>query len=49
MDKSIDKIKSNGGAILKEKCFMPGVGWLAYFKDSEGNAWGLIQEDKNKK
>jgi len=48
IDESIEKIKSNGGEILKDKCQMPGVGWLAHFKDSEGNAWGLIQEENKK-
>ena len=24
---------------------IPGVGWTAYFKDTEGNAFGVIQFD----
>jgi len=25
------------------------VGWMAYFKDTEGNFWGIMQTDKNAK
>jgi len=25
------------------------VGWLAYFKDPEGNVWGIMQEDPSAK
>jgi hypothetical protein len=28
---------------------VPGVGWMAYFKDPEGNFWGIMQTDKNAK
>jgi len=46
IDKAIEGTKANGGSIVNEKCHMPGVGWLAYFKDPQGNTWGLIQEEK---
>jgi predicted enzyme related to lactoylglutathione lyase len=26
---------------------IPGVGWLAYCKDTEGNIFGMMQSDKN--
>jgi len=26
---------------------IPGVGWLAYVKDSEGNVFGMMQADSN--
>ena len=26
---------------------IPNVGWFAYCKDTEGNVFGLIQNDKN--
>jgi len=25
----------------------PGVGWLAYGKDTEGNIFGMMQADRN--
>ena len=28
---------------------MPGVGWMAYCKDTEGNTFGLMQPDPNVK
>jgi hypothetical protein len=48
IDKAMEKIRQNGGKINGEKCHMPGVGWLAYFEDPQGNVWGLIQEEKKK-
>ena len=27
----------------------PGIGWLAYVKDSEGNILGMMQSDTNAK
>jgi hypothetical protein len=31
------------GATPVEKVQVPGVGWLAYMKDPEGNIFGLLQ------
>ena len=28
---------------------IPGVGWLAYLKDTEGNVFGLMQSDPSAK
>jgi predicted enzyme related to lactoylglutathione lyase len=25
---------------------VPGVGWLAYYKDTEGNIFGVMQDDR---
>ncbi len=49
MDEIIAKIESNGGAITVPKMPLTGVGWLCYFKDSEGILFGLYQVDKNAK
>lgn len=43
IDKAIADIKSNGGEILMEKSEIPGVGWFARAKDTEGNLLGLMQ------
>ena len=43
IDESIDKIKSSGGVILKDKMNVGDMGIIAYFKDSEGNVVGLWQ------
>lgn len=45
LDKIIKKIQSNGGEIVNEKHAVPGVGWMAYFKDSEGVMSGIMQND----
>lgn len=45
IDKAFDDVKSNGGQIVVEKMPVPGVGWLAYFTDTEGNIFGIMQMD----
>ena len=45
VDDFVAKIESNGGVILRPKSAVPGVGWLAYCQDSEGNTFGIMQDD----
>ncbi len=45
IDATIKKIESNGGEIVRPKHAVLGVGWLAYFKDSEGVMSGIMQND----
>ncbi len=49
VDEIIEKIKDNSGEIVRPKHAVPGVGWLAYFKDVEGIVTGIMQEDPNAK
>ena len=35
----------NGGTVVVPKMPIPGVGWLVYAKDTEGNIFGVHQED----
>jgi predicted enzyme related to lactoylglutathione lyase len=49
LDEYMEKVKSNGGTIIAPKMAVQGVGWFAIFKDSEGNAFGMMQEDTNAK
>jgi len=49
LDEYIKKVKANGGKITIPKRAVPGVGWLAYFKDTEGNIWGMMQADESAK
>jgi len=49
VDETIEKIKTNGGEIVRPKQAIPGVGFLAYFRDTEGNLWGIMQNDTNAK
>ncbi|MFX0047252.1 MAG: VOC family protein [Candidatus Hermodarchaeota archaeon] len=46
IDDIIKKIEKNGGKIVKPKHAIPKVGWLAYFKDSEGVISGIMQSDR---
>ena len=43
LDSTLALVKANGGTITKEKMEIPGVGWFASAKDTEGNRFGLIQ------
>lgn len=47
VDDSLNLITSHGGTIAVPKMAVPGVGWLAYFKDPEGNIFGVMQNDPN--
>ena len=43
IDNYIDKVKQAGGSMALDKMDVPGVGWLAYCKDVEGNIFGILQ------
>jgi len=45
VDAAVKKVVDAGGISVVPKMAIPGVGWLAYCKDTEGNIFGLMQED----
>ena len=45
-DEYVRKIEAAGGRVVAPKMPVPGVGWLAYCHDSEGNTFGVIQMDE---
>lgn len=47
LDKYSDRVISAGGQNVVPKMAVPGVGWLAYFKDTDGNIFGIMQSDPN--
>jgi predicted enzyme related to lactoylglutathione lyase len=47
VDKFAKKIQENGGKIVRPKMAVPGVGWMVYFTDPEGNVWGLMESDES--
>lgn len=49
VDDSIARIINNGGENVVPKMPIPTVGWLAYCKDTEGNIFGIMQNDPNAK
>jgi predicted enzyme related to lactoylglutathione lyase len=40
---------THGGTVALPKMPIPGIGWLVYIKDTEGNILGLMQRDPNAK
>ncbi|MFN2519413.1 MAG: hypothetical protein ABR525_00010 [Candidatus Limnocylindria bacterium] len=42
-------VKEAGGQVLMEKTAVPGQGWFAYCKDTEGNIFGIYEDDNNAK
>ncbi len=49
VDDTLNAIVKAGGSVALPKMPIPGVGWLAYFKDPEGNISGIMQNDKSAK
>lgn len=45
IDDAIAKVTAAGGQVVVPKMPVPGVGWLAYAVDTEGNAFGMMQAD----
>jgi predicted enzyme related to lactoylglutathione lyase len=45
VDSSIVTVEANGGTIAVPKMPIPGMGWLVYCKDTEGNIFGMMQPD----
>ena len=46
---AVKKIIAAGGEVLMPKTAVPGVGYMAYCKDTEGNVFGIMQTDPNAK
>ena len=49
VDDAVATISKNGGKIAVEKMAIPGVGYLAYCTDTEGNVFGVLQPDADAK
>lgn len=45
LDATVGQAQALGGSVAVAKMPVPGVGWLAYIKDPEGNILGLLQPD----
>ncbi len=46
VDNCVASALAKGGSVALPKMAIPGVGWLAYCKDTEGNIFGLMQPDR---
>lgn len=49
IDQYVSKIESNGGKIIQPKTPIPSIGYTLLFKDTESNAVGLFEENKEVK
>jgi predicted enzyme related to lactoylglutathione lyase len=49
VDDSIAAVVAHGGVVALAKMPVPGIGWLAYAKDTEGNIFGVLQPDPTAK
>ncbi|RJP44366.1 VOC family protein [Candidatus Parcubacteria bacterium] len=49
IDETIKKIEAAGGALALPKFPIPGMAWQAYYRDTEGNIFGVHQPDTNAK
>jgi predicted enzyme related to lactoylglutathione lyase len=49
VDEFMTKVTTNGGKVLMPKTAVPGVGHFTYCQDTEGNMFGIIEEDESVK
>ena len=49
LDDTLRTAGALGAPVVVPKMPVPGVGWLAYCKDTEGNIFGVMQSDPNAK
>jgi predicted enzyme related to lactoylglutathione lyase len=47
VDVYVKKVQENGGEIVQPKTAVPGVGYVAYVKDTEGNPFGIMESDES--
>jgi uncharacterized protein len=45
LDDAVARITASGGTVVAPKMAIPGVGYFAYCKDTEGNTFGVMQSD----
>ena len=49
LDDTVATIERSGGKVVVPRMPIPGVGYLAYCADPEGNVFGVMQPDRNAK
>jgi len=47
VDESVARVSEHGGSVVAPKMAVPGVGWMALCKDTEGNIFGLMESDES--
>lgn len=46
LDTTLAAVERLGGKTVAPKMAVPGIGWLAYCVDTEGNPFGVLQADE---
>ena len=46
LDATLSAVTSNGGKVVSDKSPIPGIGWFAVIEDTEGNMFGVMEEDE---
>lgn len=49
LDAMMDKAVQLGGKVALKKMAIPGMAWLGYCQDNDGNVFGMIQNDPSAK
>lgn len=49
VDEYVGKVEAAGGKIIVPKMAIPTIGYIAYFQDTEGNMFGLMEPDTSAK
>jgi len=49
LEESMAKVTASGGKVITDRMTVPGVGYMAYCQDTEGNTFGMMQSDTNAK
>lgn len=47
VDEMTALVEQHGGIVARPKAALPGVGYLAYCEDTEGNLFGVMENDPN--
>lgn len=49
VDSAVQTVQAKGGKLVIPKMAIPGIGYLAYCQDTEGNLFGMLQADAGAK
>jgi predicted enzyme related to lactoylglutathione lyase len=47
IDDALSRVQQAGGQVVQGKLAIPGVGWSAYVRDTEGNTIGVFETDSD--
>ncbi len=45
LDEALIRVTDNGGQVFRARTSVPGIGFLAYCRDPEGNEFGMMELD----